>query len=184
MNKGRTCKATGRAISVQARHRLQRTARSDKEGLRDSKQPTARQNRRTGGLGGPLVAQALPPQDWPGPQSPSQPQAGGSLGHGCHRAGSTLPPSANSRRGNHRLCSALPDTTVRLRSQGAMLTGQSTDGVGSQQSTQPQSGTRGRRGQGHGKSMGRRQGAPLHQDTGRPGSPHPPPSSRTKARAA
>lgn len=147
VNRGRTCKATGRAISVQARHRLQRTARCDKEGLRDSKQPTARQNRRTGGLGGPSVAQALPPQDWPGPQSPSQPQAGGSLGHGCHRAGSTpLPPSANSRRCNHQLCSTLPDTTVRLRSQGAMLTGQSTDGVGSQQSTRPQSGTRGRRG--------------------------------------
>ena len=88
---------------------------------RDREQPTARWNRPTGGLRGPSVAQALPPQDRSGPQSPSRPQAGGSLGRGRHRAGSTpLPPSANSRRYNHQLCSTLPDTTEGLHSQGKM----------------------------------------------------------------
>lgn len=121
MNRGRTCKAPGRAVSVQARHGLQRRARRDKERLRDREQLTARRNRPTGGLRGPSVAQALPPQDWPGPLSPSRPQAGGSLGRGRHRAGSIpLLPSANSHRCNQQLCSTLPDTTVGLHSQGEM----------------------------------------------------------------
>lgn len=144
---------------MQARHGLQRTARCDKERPQDRKQLTARQNRQTGGLRSPSVAQALPPQDWPGPQSPSQPQARGSLGHGHHRAGSTpLPPSANSHRCNHQLCSTLPYSTVGLRSQGVMPTGQSTDGARSQQSTRPMVRNQGTEGTGtrqiHGKETG------------------------------
>lgn len=121
VNRERTWKATGRAILVQARHGLQSRARHDKERLRDREQPTARRNRPTGGLGGPSVAQALAPQDQSGPQSTSRPQAGGSLGRGRHRAGSSpLLPSANSRRCDHQLCSTLPDTTEGLHSQGEM----------------------------------------------------------------
>lgn len=159
VNRGRTWKATGRAISVQARHGLQSRARHDKERLRDGEQPTARRNRPTGGLGGPSVAQALAPQDRSGPQFPSRPQAGGSLGGGRHRAGTTpLPPSANSCRCDHQLCSTLPDTQRGCTHREKCVTGQSTDGPGSQQSTRPRVGNQGTEGTGtrqvHGKETG------------------------------